>query len=77
MININKITINNDLMNNKFILEGLFYECHCILFVIDLTSEKSFSNLEKLISSLEKIELIKNDSATLFYEIVIFFTKKY
>jgi small GTP-binding protein len=63
MININKITINNDLMNNKFILEGLFYECHCILFVIDLTSEKSFSNLEKLISSLEKIELIKNDSA--------------
>ena len=63
MININEITINDDLMNNKFILEGLFYECHCILFVIDLTSEKSFSNLEKLISSLEKIELIKNDSA--------------
>jgi small GTP-binding protein len=62
MININEITINDDLMNNKFILEGLFYECHCILFVIDLTSKKSFVNLEKFISSLEQNQFIKNDS---------------
>ena len=62
MININEITINDDLMNNKFILEGLFYECHCILFVIDLTSKESFVNLVKFISSLEQNQFIKNDS---------------
>ena len=62
MININEITINDDLMNNKFILEGLFYECHCILFVIDLTSKESFVNLKKFISFLEKNNFIKNDS---------------
>ena len=62
MININEITINDDLMNNKFILEGLFYECHCILFVIDLTSKESFVNLKKFISSLEQNQFIKNDS---------------
>ena len=62
MININEITINDDLMNNKFILEGLFYECHCILFVIDLTSKESFVNLEKFISSLEQNKFIENDS---------------
>ena len=62
MININEITINDDLMNNKFILEGLFYECHCILFVIDLTSKESFVNLKKFISSLEQNNFIKNDS---------------
>ena len=62
MININEITINDDLMNNKFILEGLFYECHCILFVIDLTSKESFVNLKKFISSLEQNKFIENDS---------------
>ena len=62
MININEITINDDLMNNKFILEGLFYECHCILFVIDLTSKESFVKLEKFISSLEQNKFIENDS---------------
>ena len=62
MININEITINDDLMNNKFILEGLFYECHCILFVIDLTSKESFVNLVKFISSLEQNKFIENDS---------------
>ena len=62
MININEITINDYLMNNKFILEGLFYECHCILFVIDLTSKESFVNLVKFISSLEQNQFIKNDS---------------
>jgi small GTP-binding protein len=49
-------------MNNKFILEGLFYECHCILFVIDLTSKESFVNLKKFISFSEKNNFIKNDS---------------
>ena len=62
MININEITINDDLMNNKYILEGLFYECHCILFVIDLTSKESFVNLKKFISSLEQNKFIENDS---------------
>ena len=62
MININEITINDGLLNNKFILEGLFYECHCILFVIDLTSKESFVNLKKFISSLEQNNFIKNDS---------------
>ena len=62
MININEITINDGLLNNKFILEGLFYECHCILFVIDLTSKESFVKLEKFISSLEQNKFIENDS---------------
>ena len=42
-INIIEIKINDELINNKDLLEQLFFECHCALFLIDLTSDISFS----------------------------------
>ena len=61
-INIIEIKINDELINNKDLLEQLFFECHCALFLIDLTSDISFSEVKKLISTLTENEVIKNDS---------------
>ena len=62
MINIIEIKINSDLINNNDLLNGMFFDCHCALYMIDLTSEKSFENLKNLASTLEKIETINNNS---------------
>lgn len=62
MVNIIEIKINVDLINNKDLLNGLFFDCHCALYMVDLTSEKSFKNLQKLASTLENIETLNNNS---------------
>ena len=62
MVNIIEIKINVDLINNKDLLNGIFFDCHCALYMVDLTSEKSFENLQKLASTLENIETLNNNS---------------
>lgn len=62
MFNIIEIKINVDLINNKDLLNGLFFDCHCALYMVDLTSEKSFKNLQKLASTFENIETLNNNS---------------
>ena len=62
MINVIEIEIKEELKEKKDLLEQYFYECHCSIFLVDLTSEESFEHLNDLIISLEKYEIIKDDS---------------
>ena len=62
MINVIEIEIKEELKEKKDLLEQYFYECHCAIFLVDLTSEESFEHLNDLIISLEKYEIIKDDS---------------
>ena len=71
ILNIIEIKINDDLINNKSLLEGLFFECHCALFLIDLTSEQSFESFKGLITTLELNEIIKNDNSNYLSQILV------
>ena len=71
ILNIIEIKINDDLIKNKSLLEGLFFECHCALFLIDLTSEKSFESFKELITSLELNDTIGKDDNKYLSQILV------
>lgn len=60
-IDINEIRIDNDLIKDQSLLEAFFFECKCALFLVDLTSEKSFTIIKELISELQTYQIINND----------------
>jgi GTPase SAR1 family protein len=71
ILNIIEIKINDDLIKNKSLLEGLFFECHCALFLIDLTAEKSFESFKELITSLELNDTIGKDDNKYLSQILV------
>ena len=71
ILNIIEIKINDDLIKNKSLLDGLFFECHCALFLIDLTSEKSFESFKELITSLELNDTIGKDDNKYLSQILV------
>ena len=71
ILNIIEIKINDDLIKNKSLLEGLFFECLCALFLIDLTSEKSFESFKELITSLEFNDTIGKDDNNYLTQILV------
>ena len=56
---INEIKINDNLINDKIILESFLFECQCALFLIDITSIDSFNLIKSL---FEKQELLFNNN---------------
>ena len=70
-MNINEITVNEKLINDKDLLESYFLDCQCALFLVDITSEKSFDLIKEL---LEQLNLIfqKNDNSQHLRKIIIF-----
>jgi len=71
ILNIIEIKINDNLINNKSLLEGLFFECHCALFLIDLTSETSFESFKELITALEFNDIIKKEDNKYLSQILV------
>ena len=53
--NVNEIRVDNDLINDKDLLESYFLDCQCALFMVDITSEESFKLIKELIETIEKI----------------------
>ena len=62
MINIFEIKINNNILDNEYLLKELFFELKCALFLVDLTSEESFSSFISLITKLKECNIITKDS---------------
>ena len=62
IINIIEVKIDENLLNNKSLLEGLFFECHCALFLVDITVEDSYKLFKELISTLESNVIIGQEN---------------
>ena len=59
--NVNEIRVDESLVNNKDLLETYFLDCQCALFIVDITSNESFTLIKSLIEQLEKIIKTIND----------------
>ena len=57
----NEIRVDVSLVNNKDLLETYFLDCQCALFIVDITSNESFTLIKSLIEQLEKIIKTIND----------------
>ena len=57
----NEIRVDESLVNNKDLLETYFLDCQCALFIVDITSNESFTLIKSLIEQLEKIIKTIND----------------
>ena len=71
ILNIIEITVNDTLINNKKLLEALFFECHCAIFLIDITSEESIEGFKDLITNLEFNEIIIKDDYKYISQILV------
>ena len=52
-INIYEITFDENLLEDKQSLEAFLYECQCALFLLDITSKKSYELIKELINSVQ------------------------
>ena len=52
-LNIFEIPVDENLIEESQSLDAFLYECQCALFLIDITSKKSFELIKKLINLIE------------------------
>ena len=59
IINIIEVQINDKIINDKNLLQNIFFESHCVIFLINLESEESLIQIKNLMISLEKNDITK------------------
>jgi len=59
---VNEIRVDESLVNNKDLLETYFLDCQCALFIVDITSNDSFTLIKSLIEQLHSIINNINDN---------------
>ena len=57
-----EIKVDKSLVNNKDLLESYFLDCQCALFIVDITSNDSFTLIKSLIEQLKAIINNINDN---------------
>ena len=51
-LNINEILLDDNLLSDEYTLSSIFFDCQCAIFLIDVTSEESFSLVKQLITRI-------------------------
>ena len=55
-INLYEIRLEENLINNKTLIEAFLFDCRCALFLVDMANYDSFSKVEKLIQEINNDE---------------------
>ena len=55
-------------MNNKALLESYFLDCQCALFIVDITSNESFTLIKSLVEQLNAIINNNNDDIKKYFD---------
>ena len=49
-LNINEILIDKNLLSNEQLIESFLFDCQCAIFIIDISSEGSFTSVKELLN---------------------------